>query len=432
MVNVIKKYLSEGLRSCPQLKRFLVKTYLRLAYCNARVKYFFDPPKSLSLPADAITSKEGHSFFGYYDKCPWDRDSRRILYTQASFADRTPKPGEAAKVGFVDLNDNYRTHELGQTTTWSWQQGCMLQWLDGNSGQSVIYNDFQNGEYISVIRNLDGEIEKTLPIPVYAISRDNKKLLSLNFGRLHYGCEGYGYVAEKDPQVDQLYPANEGIRLLDMETGDQRLIISLDQIVKHSPKGEFGQSFHYFNHLEFNPAGTRFIFLHRWFVKLSNNARGKQYTRMFTANSDGTDIHCVADHGMVSHFAWKDDKHILVWANHPLSGHRYYLIEDETENITIVGDGILTEDGHPSYSPNGKWILTDTYPNKGRLRTLILFDALNSKRIDIGIYKSPFKFDGPWKCDLHPRWNRDGTKVCFDSAHEGLRRIYVVDASSIS
>ena len=98
MVNVIKKYLSEGLRSCPQLKRFLVKTYLRLAYCNARVKYFFDPPKSLSLPADAITSKEGHSFFGYYDKCPWDRDSRRILYTQASFADRTPKPGEAAKV----------------------------------------------------------------------------------------------------------------------------------------------------------------------------------------------------------------------------------------------------------------------------------------------------------------------------------------------
>lgn len=28
-------------------------------------------------------------------------------------------------------------------------------------------------------------------------------------------------------------------------------------------------------------------------------------------------------------------------------------------------------------------------------------------------------------CDLHPRWNFDGTKVAFDSIHEGTRQIYI-------
>ena len=28
-------------------------------------------------------------------------------------------------------------------------------------------------------------------------------------------------------------------------------------------------------------------------------------------------------------------------------------------------------------------------------------------------------------CDLHPRWNHWGTKVAFDSIHEGTRQLYI-------
>jgi hypothetical protein len=35
------------------------------------------------------------------------------------------------------------------------------------------------------------------------------------------------------------------------------------------------------------------------------------------------------------------------------------------------------------------------------------------------------------RCDLHPRWGRDGRAVCIDSAHEGARQMYVLDVSGL-
>ena len=35
------------------------------------------------------------------------------------------------------------------------------------------------------------------------------------------------------------------------------------------------------------------------------------------------------------------------------------------------------------------------------------------------------------RCDLHPRWNQNGTKISFDSTHEGFRGVYLVDVEAI-
>jgi hypothetical protein len=189
---------------------------------------------------------------------------------------------------------------------------------------------------------------------------------------------------------------------------------------------------HWFNHLLFNHDDTRFIFLHRW---RRQEGRG-HWTRMFTANPDGSDIHCVADHGMVSHFDWRNPRQILAWATQRDIGNRYFLFTDGTEEREIIGDGVLTADGHCSYSPDGRWILTDTYPDRERMRTLLLYrpDPLvpgDGHRVDIGRFFSPKELDGEIRCDLHPRWSRDGLKVCIDSVHEGHRQIYTLDVSQI-
>jgi Tol biopolymer transport system component len=33
---------------------------------------------------------------------------------------------------------------------------------------------------------------------------------------------------------------------------------------------------------------------------------------------------------------------------------------------------------------------------------------------------------------LHPRWNPDGTQVCFDGSHEPTRQMYVVDVGHVT
>jgi hypothetical protein len=98
----------------------------------------------------------------------------------------------------------------------------------------------------------------------------------------------------------------------------------------------------------------------------------------------------------------------------------------------VVGDGILTSDGHCSYGPDRHWFLTDTYPDRETSkRTLLLYRPEDDCRVEIGRFYSPPEVTGEIRCDLHPRWNRDGTQVCFDSVHEGHRGMYVIDVGDI-
>jgi Tol biopolymer transport system component len=76
-------------------------------------------------------------------------------------------------------------------------------------------------------------------------------------------------------------------------------------------------------------------------------------------------------------------------------------------------------------------MVSDTYPDKKRKRSLLLIDLERDEVFELGRFYSDPKMQGENRCDLHPRWNHDGTKICFDSIHEGPRRVYVMDVSGI-
>ena len=89
----------------------------------------------------------------------------------------------------------------------------------------------------------------------------------------------------------------------------------------------------------------------------------------------------------------------------------------------------LNTDGHCSYSPDGNLIITDTYPNRKRLANVFVCkENGNVKRI--ASLFAPFRYDNDVRCDLHPRWNHAGNKVCIDSVHEGKRRLYTINVNS--
>ena len=373
-----------------------------------------------------ITREPKHHFFGYYDKCPWDSAGRYILALEVDFMNRPPTPEDEAVIGLVDLAEDCRWIPLTKTRAWNWQQGCMLQWLPSAPHRKIIYNDRDNDEFISVVMDIwTGEVSK-LPIPIYTVSHDGKFALSLNFSRLQRTRPGYGYPGVPDKWRDEPHPKEDGIYWMSLETGEYYLVISLDQIVKFKPKPSMKGAIHWFNHLLFNPNDSRFVFLHRW-----TRPNGGWFTRMLTANPDGTDLYCIADHDMVSHFDWYDSKRILAWARQYDVGDRFFLFTDLTSEREIVGEGLLTQNGHCSYSPDRRWILTDTYPDCRGMRHLLLYNIERNELIEVGKFFSPPELKGEIRCDLHPRWSRDGKEMCIDSAHEGSRQMYIVDVSRI-
>ncbi len=372
-----------------------------------------------------LTDNERHHFFGYFDKCPWNLSQKYILAHKIDFCDRKLTEEDSATIGIVDVSTR-KFEALTQTYGWSWQQGAMLQWHPAFPEDKIIFNDRRDGRFVSVVYDINKGEENVLPLPVAAVSNNGKYGLSLNFSRLADTRPGYGYEGIPDAYKNELAPGNDGIYLLDMETGKFDLIISLSQAANINPRPEMQNAKHWFNHLMFSPDDKRFIFLHRWENK-DKKICYRHYTRMLTSNIDGTDIYLLNDDDMTSHFDWKDNEHIIAWARRNNIGDRYFLFTDKTQDITIIGEQALTHfgDGHCTYSPDRKWILTDTYPDETSHRTLMLYHPDSDILHILGRFYSQMWLNES-RCDLHPRWSRDGREICFDSTHTGKREIYII------
>ncbi len=387
--------------------------------------------------AHAVTRGPGYHWFGYYDKFPWDRTGRYLLSLEVDFQDRAPTPADVATVGMVDLENGNQWIPLAQTRVFNWQQGTHLHWMPTAPDREIIYNSLcaDGQSYVAVIQDVFTGAKRELPRPIYALTRDGKRAVTLDFDLLHSCRPGYGYHSFPDRAGSDLRD-DAGLWVMDLDTGESELILSIRQITEFAPQPSFVGARHWVNHLQFNSDGTRFIFLHRW---RTGGAAWSWETRLFTVGPDGSRLCCLSDQKMTSHFDWCGADKVLAWAHRDDTGDHYYLFSDLSQEIEPLGVDVFPTDGHCSYSPDGRWILTDTYPDAESKRTLVLYRVADNLRVDVGRFFSPPESqdeDGPLptyekRCDLHPRWSRDGRQVCFDSRHEGERQVYVMDVSEV-
>jgi hypothetical protein len=366
-------------------------------------------------------------FFGYYDVTPFSHDENLLLAMHAPLENLPPKPESEILVGYYDLNmESSPFFEIGKTTTWCWQQGCRLQWYQEKSNQEILYNRLVDGQYGCVIQDIQSKkIIKEYKRSIYAVSKDGNWGLSLNFSRLHRLRPGYGYADLFDETRGQLAPEMDGIWRIDMKTGREGFLFSIAEIANLEPLKDMKGAEHYFNHILFNPAGTRFMFFHVWLNK------GKRYTRLITCDLDGKNRYALINEGFVSHYTWKSDNELLAYAMHGDKGRKYYLYRDISPERRVIGNGLLDKDGHPSFSPDGSRLLIDTYPDKYREQYLHIYKLETGELYVLDSFYTPPNFKGEVRCDLHPRWSPSGRYICFDSAHEGRRKMYLVDVKKI-
>jgi hypothetical protein len=339
-----------------------------------------------------LTNGPLHHFYGYYGICPW--------------------------------NSTNQFTPLAETSAFNFQQGSMMHWINAGAGEEFTFNDWEGDRLVSRAINPETGAQRTLDGAIAVVSPHASIGVGLNFARMSACRRVVGYANElyKAEYLSPI-PNDDGLFHIDLKTGRSELLISIADVYGLLP---YSRQPHWFNHVVCNPGGTRLLFFSR--VKLSK----KHLTSVWVANTDGTELQCLIDYGhSASHFAWYDDDSVMI-SSDTLGSMQFVSMNTRSKDIASMEIDSFPSDGHNAFSADYRWVVCDTYPEgPHRESRLLLHNRKTLQTRQLGSFAHPACIRGDWRCDLHPRWSRDGKIITFDSVHEGTRQIYAVDLSSI-
>ena len=364
-----------------------------------------------------------HYYFGYYDNPAFSAGDQKHLCNKVNFWDRFPVKDDVCELGSIDVKTG-AWEKLAETTAFNFQHGCMLQWNPRNPGEEIIYNTRDGNEYRAVIHSIKTGKIRALPRETANVSRDGKWALAISMKRLMHFRPVCGYAGIKDPWHDIPQPKEDGIWVINTETGTEKLILNYE---------EMGRLFSVapdknlvINHITFNPDGTRLLFLVRTF-----SAPQKDWlTGLGTIDRDGKNFFMLSPMSYASHYSWLDNEHLLVWA--AISGITgMFIMKDKTNESVLLDPEFFKKDIHCIYSPDRKYIMGDSSPDSDGNRQIYLYNTETRRGTLLLSVKSDPTAHGDIRCDLHNRWSGNGRMVSFDSTHEGFRGLYLADLTEI-
>lgn len=405
-----------------------------------------------------LTPPGRHCFFGYYDKCPWNRNHDRIIAGMTSVAGRVSGADDLLQVGYVDLDRGDCIELVGETRAWNLQQGAMAQWLYRDNFEFILFNVREGEAALARLVDTTGRVVGEYERPVYALCVSGRMAASVDFGRLQRVRLGYGYAGVRTEYSDKPAPNGDGLWIIDLRTGGEELVVSYALLAEQvRPRGLSAP--HWIDHVEFSPDGHWLVFLHRWIA-----ADGGPLTRLMGIELATGALSCLLDCGAAGHGLWLDFDRYGIWGRKgalaakvraTASSHGGVLnfgvrlarklipralkgrIHQEAFLALNLAHGSVQDlqsqiphgqrGGHPSLHPEGRWIVSDTLPDAEGRRLLFLASLDGKEFIPLVTFThDPATANAPFRCDLHPRWDHSGEAVCIDSMHEGFRGMYEV------
>ena len=367
------------------------------------------------MKSQIITPNDGYEyFFGYYDLQPYDDCQKFHLAHRVRFRDRHPNATDIAEIGYIDLATK-RFVKLAETRSWNFQQGALLVWFE--SGKSVLFNDFDGEKHISRVVDMQGVELRRYDYALGSVSPDRTKGLAINFNRIHDFRKGYGYSNIKDPFYGVKTPADDGIFLVDLQTGKGKLLASYADMATAFQEEPFTTGKLVVNHITFNPSGTGFVILLRNFPVDTP----KWGTVLAVGDLDGN-FKKLTDFQVNSHYSFKGDGQIYIWSGLPEYG--VYVFDTQTGERERLRTPVTDKgDIHVNCAPSGNCFIGDGYVEEGGVRSIYRYD-FDKKEIEklISVYSEPVT-DTDIRCDLHARFAPDEHRISYDTTENGKREI---------
>lgn len=378
--------------------------------------------------ARAITSGPTHHFFGYYGISPWNESGRRMVCLEAESQDRLPEPEDDARICLIDTWTGEQKY-IANTYAWNLQQGAMLHWDPRQPETHILFNDREGDQVVGVSLDVNTLEREVFSRAISGVGPTGKHVLGLNYGRLARLRPVVGYKGITDPNPTSNAPDNDGIFLLDLDTGNSTLVVPISVVYARmlETRPELEGADMWFNHTVFNKDGSRFFFLAR-----AKKEGERRKNAMFTANTDGSDLFEVVPFGLhVSHFDWRNNTEIAVTAleTPEAERHNHYIYTDKhAKPRQLLAPDFLVGDGHCTFGPDGNWLASDPFIQGPDARDLLLYNVSTDERITIGTFPLGAYANGDTRCDLHPRWRSSGDAICFDAiSADGTRQLHIAE-----
>ncbi len=374
---------------------------------------------SMELKIEQLTSGTRHHFFGYIGQCqtiPWNASGQYILGLEIDTINRMPKPGEAATIFLIDTRDNNKIIPVDKTYAWNPQQGTMFYWNPLAPETEFFFNDKDTttGAVYTVVYDVKQKKRvreyryADTPIGNGGVAADGSAWLGLNYGRLSRLRAVTGYPGAMDWSKDEMAPENDGMFIVDIKTGEKRLLVSYRQLEEklkeRNPDMEHTGLF--INHALWNRDATRVYF----FVRAGWDGRpGERINVPCSIHADGTELALHETH-IGGHPEW-DMGNVLIGIENNEGEDRQILYDVDTQEIVgQLGNSTMfpQPEGDISLSPDGNWFVNGyTESSKNYYAVYRRSDGAfaRSEGIDKGAYS------GDIRIDPAPRWNRTNDAI---------------------
>jgi len=403
---------------------------------------------SPQVPVKVLTPHEGRVMQHFFDKSPISPSGKWIALLRLPYEDKRAELGDAAEVILIDMKTG-EERKAAESRAWEHQVGACVMW--GNSDAELYFNDLRVGEWEPFLVKMDPATgsRREYPGGAFVISPDGKRAAGYNLKTVRR-MNFYGYGAAIPPErmpTNGAMPENDGLFVTDLKTGERRLIRSIASFFRatlsEADRRELSEGASYGFQVKWSPDGEWLLFVVVQAMNSESPGSGKtKWRRMiFSCRPDGSDPHLAL--------------HWRIWAK---GGHHLNFHPDSrTITMNLIGPdgelrlmkfdvfgaapqplcGLVSGSGHPSVSPDSKWLVTDAYLGESvaypdgtvPIRLVELATGKEREIVRVNTITGEMFKNGEFRVDPHPAWSRDGRYITLNAFEGGTRRVLLVDLS---
>lgn len=371
-----------------------------------------------------LTRGPQHHFFGYIGhvgNTPWNGNERYMALLRTGFQDHMPAPREAADVVLVDMS-NRAVIPIDRSCAWNPQQGTMFYWNPKAPDTQLVFNDRDphSNRVFTVLydiarrRRIHEYRYDDTPFANSGVARKGGYFLGINYGRLARLRPVTGYPGAYDWTLEAPAPEDDGIFLVDMESGKKRLLVSFrrlaEEIAPLRPEVKSKQLF--INHTLWSRDDSRIYFYVR-----GDFGKTGAIDVPCTIHPDGSNLKV---HSMFigGHPEWESGPRIIG----DVEGRQVIYDVDKQQIVgQIATPEILPKPGGDiALSPDGEWFVNGY--RQGRENFYVVIRLRDGSYVRTPGLPVDHWTGGDLRCDPAPCWNRRSNRIAVPAIAKDKER----------